>query len=158
MRKLMTAFVIASVGGVAVVRLAANHNPGRAPFDFVVGSGVSPHSLGDVRISVAAHETPAGPIGHITIDEPDGHFDIDVVCLVVSDNQAMVGGKIVGGPDIYIGAGYLLWVTDNAPNSGEADIVRIARVPVPPDPSFQCDLSSIGQPSVSGNFTVHDAQ
>src|SRR6266545_2601280 len=98
MKKFTAAFVIASVGCVTLVRLGAAPNPGGgAPFDFVVGSGVFPYSLGDVPISVAAHETPAGSVtGHMTIDAPDGHFEIDVVCLVVSGNQAMVGGEIVG--------------------------------------------------------------
>src|SRR6266568_166437 len=144
--KLMATFAIASVACLAVVRLGADQSRDRgAPFDFVVGNGVFPYSLGDIPINVVAHATPSGPVGHMTIDEPDGHFEIDVVCMVVSGNRAMVSGEIVGGPDIYIGAGYLLWVTDNGdPSSGTPDTVQIARVPVPPDPSFQCELSSVG--------------
>lgn len=80
-----------------------------------------------------------------------------VNCLSVTGNTAVVGGEIIVGPSIYIGAGYLLLVVDNGePGSGTPDIVQIARVPTPPDPTFQCGLGG-GVPSTGGNFTVHDA-
>jgi len=139
---------------VAAAGSGADQGP---PFDTVTGSAIFPYSLGDVPISVSARETPDGPEGFFTVHEPDGNFGVEVGCLSVSGDTAVVGGEIVTGPALYIGAGYLLLVVDNGvPASGTPDTVQIARVPEPPDPSFQCGLGG-GEPSAGGNFTVHDA-
>lgn len=152
--------VAAALAGAALLTLVtvggsgASHTAGGGPpFDLVVGSGAFPASSGDIAITVNARETADGPTGFFTIHDPDGDFRIEVRCLSVSGNTAVVGGEIVTGPAIYIGAGYLLLVIDNG--GGAPDIVQIARVPEPPDPTFQCGLGG-GQPSAGGNFNVHD--
>jgi hypothetical protein len=152
MKRLAAAFAAAAVLTLVVAGgSGANLGP---PFDMVTGSGIFPYSLGDVPISVSARETASGPDGFFTVHEPDGNFGVEVGCLSVSGNMAVVGGEIVTGPALYIGAGYLLLIVDNGTTT--PDTVQIARVPTPPDPSFQCDLGG-GETSVGGNFTVHDA-
>ena len=153
--------VAAALAGVALLALiaaggsGASHTPGGGPpFDLVVGSGAFPASSGDVSIPVNARETADGPTGFFTIHDADGDFAVEVSCLSVLGNTAVVGGEIVSGPPLYLGAGYLLLVIDNG--GGTPDTVQIARVPEPPDPTFQCGLGG-GQPSAGGNFIVHDS-
>jgi hypothetical protein len=156
MKRLVVAFGVALFISGLCASARARVDPGDGPpFDLVIGTGVFTYGLGDVPITVSARQTLSGPEGHFTVDDVDGHFEMAVNCLSVSGNKAVVGGEIVVGPSIYIGAGYLLLVIDSGTRSPDPDTVQLARVPTPPDPAY-CDLGG-GIPSTGGNFIVHDA-
>ena len=118
------------------------------------------------HFEVSAHDGPNGVTGQFSEDQksfPLANFRGDVKCLVVTGNQAIVGGVITSSDDpTNVGTGFAIGFIDNA--SPTPDMVTLTDTGEPPIlTAADCAAESFlftdvpVLPFVRGNVVVHGA-
>ena len=119
------------------------------------------------HFEVSAHDGPNGVTGQFSEDQkgnPTATFRGDVKCLVVTGNQAIVGGVITSSDDpANVGTGFAIGFQDNAnPNP---DMVTLTDFQISPPPQTAADCAAESflftdapvLPFVRGNVVVNGA-
>jgi hypothetical protein len=170
MKRLLAALTLALLCSVALAVSAANatHSNGTGPnYDFVNGSGIFVFLEGGTQklhvnaMSAADGSQAQGKMfvqskGNLPATN-DVDFQADVTCLKVVVNSASIGGKVTrsNSPDVPVGAGVQIFVTDNGePGDQDSFLGSDTETPPvvcpPPPPPTNTN-------SEKGNFVVHDA-
>jgi hypothetical protein len=166
--------------GVAAVVAAAAFVPlagAGGSFDYVTGAGERATESGDLvnHFAVNAQDGPNGVVGtyHAESAAPGASsFDVEVKCMYVAGNRALIGGIItheVARPELD-GVGFAVAFEDNgSPQGGTTpDRVSFSDFFVEPGrtpPTTQADCAAEAasllqypfQPMAAGNVTVSDA-
>ena len=162
---------------IAAIAVAATFIPlasASGPYDYVVGAGERATDTGVAinHFSVAAHDSNAGVTGQYqrhTIGQ-DTELTVDLKCLYVVGNQAVVGGVIrhaVNAPELE-GVGFAVAFEDNGHPVGGVTPDRVSSFdffvePGRTPPMTQADcmaesfLFALFHPMASGNVKVYDA-
>lgn len=165
MGRYIAAAVAACVLAAGIAAMAAKG--AGSPYDFAVGAGKGVAVFGGefpFQFTLSAHDGPQGPSGTFTVHDPDiGTFTVDVQCIQVIGNRAVVAGPL-RRPVEESGITFLyakLDVEDNGEPSGStpdrADPVLLFPSSFERVCSGTAPLSTFLFPLDQGNVVVYDA-
>ena len=161
MKRLAACFLALSIGAVVVPGVSIGSSGG--PYDSVSGSGwrgtVAHPTAPVTHLAVSAHDGPQGVSGTFVSINPANallNFDGDVTCLLVSGNQAIVGGVETTGA--LAGTGFAVGFIDNpSPTPDQATFSDVG-LGTPVDCAAEAFLFTLETFDLArGNVTVNDA-
>ena len=159
-RRLILATVILLAGIatalVGVVLLTAGgEGDGR---DQVSGAGHVSSQDADVRVDATTEASgrATGDYAVMVRSSPSLDFSGGVTCLVVTDNTALLGGRVDRSetPSVPPASGVFIEVQDNAQLGREADKVQLLPLSAPPADCANPPAHGAGTPITSGDYVV----